>query len=241
MVNDKNLENNVIIIILNNGSLCEFVTYKYEELYMSWSKIVILSICLCSCTVFANETEKNTNPLVKLEPLSQRVVINIEQMDLNKLLNVIRDNTDSNIVLAPEFSSSENLKKIIALPKGVITLRELLDTICIQLEGKWVATGSSGDITINPLKNTILAEGEVDGSDEDHYSVQYAGKTLRSVLRDLHKKSGAKIIMFGDVGSIKIEMMIGDATLETILRNIAFMYDLRLTYTSDGTYRIGKN
>ena len=47
--------------------------------------------------------EKNKMPLVKLETLSQKVVINTEQMNLNNLLNVIRNNTDSKLILAPEF------------------------------------------------------------------------------------------------------------------------------------------
>ena len=184
--------------------------------------------------------EKNKMPLVKLETLSQKVVINTEQMNLNNLLNVIRNNTDSKLILAPEFSGVEGLKKIIALPKGIITLRELLDVICIQLEAKWIATGNNGDIMINPMQNTIIAEGENGGQEQEVYSVEYAGKSLRRVLQDLHRLSGAKIIMIGNVSNIKVEVMMADASLEKILSYIAYMYDLRLTRSGDGTYRIGK-
>ncbi len=201
--------------------------------------LLIIAIIMGSSCVAA---PKNTQPLVRLEPLSQKVVINVEQMNLNKLLNVIRTNTESNIILAPEFSGVHNLETIIALPKGMITLRELLDVICIQLEGKWLVTGANGDIVINPLKREILEDTEYDDGSAGvgRYTVDYAGKTLHRVLVDLHKRSGVKIIMYGKVGNIKIEIMMADATLEEILAHIADVYNLRLSYTADGAYRIGR-
>ena len=116
----------------------------------------------------------------------------------------------------------------------------MLDVICIQLEAKWIATGNNGDIMINPMQNTIIAEGENGGQEQEVYSVEYAGKSLRRVLQDLHRLSGAKIIMTGNVSNIKVEVMMADASLEKILSYIAYMYDLRLTRLGDGTYRIGK-
>ena len=204
-------------------------------------RIALVAICVIVCRNVCYAVETNTKPLVKLELLSQKVVINTRQMTLTKLLNVIRDNTDSNIILAPEYSSEKDLKKIIALNKGMITLRELLDILCIQLEAKWIATGDNlGDIMINPLKNTIVAENDNDISKVNLYSVEYAGKSLRKVLKDLHKRSAAKIVMYGNVGNIKIEIMMSDATIEKILSHIADIYNLRLSYTEDGIYRIGK-
>lgn len=198
--------------------------------------LAFLMVLINNC----DAADKEVVPLVKLEPLSQKVVINIEQMDLNKFLNVIRDNTDCKLILAPEFSGAESLKKIIALPKGVITLRELLDTICIQLEAKWVATGTSNEILINPMQNTIVAEDESAGSAEAVYSVDYAGKSLRRVLQDLHRRSGANIVMTGNVGNIRIEVMMADAPIEKILEHIADIYNLRLTLSADGVYKIGR-
>ena len=204
-------------------------------------KIGLLAICMIVCGKVCFAVENNTKPLVKVELLSQKVVINTEQMTLTKLLNVIRNNTEGNIVLAPEYSGSQDLKKIIALRKGVITLRELLDILCIQLEAKWIATGDKiGDIVINPLRNTIVAESENEIKKADLYTVEYAGKPLRKVLKDLHVKSAAKIIMYGNVGNTKIEIMMSDATIEKILSHIADIYNLRLSYTEDGIYKIGK-
>lgn len=209
---------------------------------MRLHKIVLLMLlCMGAFINLCSAAEVKQKALEKLEPLSQKVVISTEQMDLNKLLNVIRINTESKIILAPEYSGAEDLKKIIALPKGVITLRELLDVICIQLEAKWIASGNNGEIVINPLQNTIIAEYDKEIPAEDLYTVEYAGKSLRKVLRDLHRKSGAKIVMYGDVGNISIEIMIADASIEKILTHIADIYNLRLSYTEDGIYRIGRD
>ena len=207
---------------------------------MKLLQIGLLLLIMISGMVACMAQEKNTMPLVKLETLSQKVVINMEQMNLNNLLNVIRNNTDSKLILAPEFSGVEELKKIIALPKGIITLRELLDVICIQLEAKWIATGNNGDIMINPMKNTIITNKENDIQEQDLYSVEYAGKSLRRVLQDLHRRSGTDIVMTGDVGNIKVEVMMADASVEKILSYIAYMYDLQLIRSEDGVYRIGK-
>ncbi len=203
-------------------------------------KIFLLLCCVIMPFCSINAAEKNTRPLIKLEPLSQKVVINSEQMDINQLLNVIRSNTDSKVILAPEFSGVQDLKRIIALPKGVITLRELLDVICIQLEAKWIVGGEQGEIIINPLHNTIIAPSQTEQVIKGLYTVDYAGKSLRRVLADLHKRSGATIIMYGNVGNIRIEIMMADATVERILEHIADMYNLRLALTSDGAFRIGR-
>ncbi len=207
---------------------------------MRHMRIVLILFCAFMSLYSINAAEKNTRPLVKLETLSQKVVINSEQMDINQLLNVIRNNTDSKIILAPEFSGVQDLKRIIALPKGVITLRELLDVICIQLEAKWIAGGEQGEIIINPLHNTIITPSHKEQAPKGLYTVDYAGKSLRRVLADLHKRSGVTIIMYGNVANIKIEVMMADATVQRILEHIADMYNLRLTLTGDGAFRIGR-
>ena len=208
---------------------------KEKERYV---KKILIIIFLLSVFIVQSFALENKLPLKKLEPLSQKVIINTDQMSLNKVLNVIRNNTETSIVLAPEYGGKENLMMMLALPKGMMSLRELLDVICIQLQGKWIATDNGKKVVVNALPKQVEVMEKM-SPEKSLYSVESEGKTLLKVLAKLRKQSGLKFTIFGGVENMKIEMIIHDATIAEIMSHIAFLYDLNYSY-ADGIYRIGK-
>ncbi len=185
-------------------------------------------VCCVFTTSYAEEkTETKPAPSTQADLNTQLVTIQNRQISLNDVLLAIGRSGEVKVILAPELSGPEQLKKILAMTLGEQKLSVVLDEICKQIGADWKLSPADKTVTVFQKKETPAVKKAPDGDPlKMVIDFESFGNPLKKAAADLTETTGAVIIVPAELENIKIEMSIKNWELKRILDNICFMYDL---------------
>lgn len=174
------------------------------------------------------------------ESLLDKVVVDGHSgVAFNDAMLLLGRSTGAQITLTPEMSDPELLKKPVNVTAGM-PLREELDNICAQVNGKWESADNGVTIVLSKAKSVVEVAEKNESPYKTTLNIRCGGIPLGAFAAELTQRTGVGVSVPQALQSQLVEVAVEGWEMERVLNYVCFQYDLQMTKTKDGVSLVKK-
>ncbi len=203
--------------------------------------IFVLTLFL-SVALFGQETsyrikllEKQLDSLERVIPeLSQKVDLNLTDVDLSTILSTIANEKKINFITDPSLKQQR-----VSYNFANVSVKSLLLHICDKFNLEVNSTGNILTVKNYKEKPTPIRQKEVFveyNATNDLFSIDVKNDTLSKVFKKITQVTGKNMLFGVNMGNKKVTSFIKNMPFEGAVDKIAFTNNLEVTKTKDGYY-----